>query len=476
MSFLAFQNQSSYLLAGVAGILFLLLGCAPVEKAELPSIERFAPAPFSAPNAAAGETGPKPTEAPGALTLRSAVWIALDRNPIVRAAQEGVVAAREAAGEARAPYYPRLDANARYARWQSRIFLPTGVARPGVPTIVGPTDDWSAALTARYTLFDAGERRARLMAALHRTGVAQREAEATRQDIALNVHNAYFGLLSALEGENVARENLGRAEDHLAIAQQRREAGAVPSADVVRARVEVADARLSLTRARSSVRTARGNLNAAMGLPVEMEWKVEPEPADPLPPDRIDLAQSLQAALHNRPSLAAGLEQLGVARADVEAARSAYGPTLSADGSLGRRDADLLPEDTEWSLGLTLSWPIFTGFARSHRLARTRAELSAEESTLRARALQVQREVWSAYHTLVETHESAEAARALVGEAEESVRLSRERYEVGAGTINDLLDAQLALARAKVQLTAAHWDYRQAYSSFRRSTGTLLAE
>ncbi len=362
----------------------------------------------------------------------------------------------------------------RYARWQSRIFLPTGVARPGVPTTVGPTDDWSGALTARYTLFDAGERRARLMAALHRTGVAQREAEATRQDIALNVHNAYFGLLSALEGENVAGENLGRAEDHLAIAEQRRDTGAVTSADVVRARVEVADARLPLTRARSAARIARGNLNAAMGLPVEMELKVEPEPADPPPPDRIDLAQSLRVALHNRPSLAAGLEQLGVARADVEAARSAFAPTLSADGSLGRRDADLLPEDNEWSLGLTLSWPIFTGFSRSHRVARTRAELSAEESTLRARALQVQREVWAAYHALVETDESTEAARALVSEAEESVRLSRERYKVGAGTINDLLDAQTALARAQTQHATARWDYFMAVATFERSTGALL--
>jgi outer membrane protein TolC len=213
-----------------------------------------------------------------------------------------------------------------------------------------------------------------------------------------------------------------------------------------------------------------------MGLPVEMELKVEPQPAGPPPPDRIDLAESLRVALHSRPSLAAGLEQLGVARADVEAARSAYGPTLSADGSLGQRDADLLPEDNEWSLGLTLSWPIFTGFARSHRLARTRAELSAEESTLRARTLQVQREVWSAYHALVETHESTEAARALASEAEESVRLSRERYEVGAGTINDLLDAQLALARAEVQLTASRWDCRQAHSTFRRTMGTLLSE
>jgi len=120
-----------------------------------------------------------------------------------------------------------------------------------------------------YTLFDFGQRRAELKAAQAREGVAKEEAARVRQDIVLEVHQAYFGLVAALETARVVQEALLRAEDHLRLARLQKEAGAVPQVDVVRAQVEVANAGLTLARVESLVRIGRGGLNTAMGLPVE---------------------------------------------------------------------------------------------------------------------------------------------------------------------------------------------------------------
>ena len=58
------------------------------------------------------------------LDLESAVRIALDQNPLNRAASEGIAVAKEAVGEARAPFYPDLGLNAGYSRWKRHAFLP----------------------------------------------------------------------------------------------------------------------------------------------------------------------------------------------------------------------------------------------------------------------------------------------------------------------------------------------------------------
>ena len=110
-----------------------------------------------------------------ALTLQECIKIALETNPVPQAAIKGFLAAQEGLGEARSPYYPELGLQAGYSYWQQRAFLPSGLVIPGRPTpkTIGPTDDWTAGLRARYLLFDSGERKAQYQSAMARQGLAE---------------------------------------------------------------------------------------------------------------------------------------------------------------------------------------------------------------------------------------------------------------------------------------------------------------
>jgi outer membrane protein len=400
-------------LAGVA-----LAGCAGFYTSEAPRIETYLPQAAMRSNEASQKLPPadrreKPVtsgveEAP--LTLDAALRIALDKNPLNRAAQEGIVAAREATGEARAPFYPDLNLNAGYSRWKRHAFLPEGVVRADQPSIIGPTDDWSAALRARYTLFDSGQRRAELRAALAKEGAAAEEAARIRQDIALDVHKAFFGHVAALETQAVAEKNLARSENHLRLARERKAASVVPQADVVRAQVEVADARLALVRADNLVRVSRGDLNTAMGLPVDVAVVVDAQGREITSPEAIELPTALERASRERPELRATLQRIAIARSSVDIARSAVGPKFRAEGAYGWRDENFLPGNQDYSAGFSLEVPLFSGFARLHRLARTRAELLPEEAGTESLTLKVQQEVWSAYSKLHETFQAVQTA------------------------------------------------------------------
>jgi outer membrane protein len=409
------------------------------------------------------------------LTLKDCIRIALDKNPSIQIAGQGWISAKESAGEARAPYYPELSLRTGYRRFQSHAFLPSGLSIPGhtIPTIVGPTDDWLAGLNARYTLFDSGQRQAEYQSAIARQGVAEEEKARVRQDLILGVHQGFYGLTAAMETLDVAGKNLDRARDHLRLAKERKAAGAVSRADVLRAQVEASNARLDLVRAESLVSISKGNLNTIMGLPAERALEVDPKTEEIDAPDRVDLSKSLDQAVHNRPEIKDGLKRIEAQKGGVDSARSAFGPRVHAEGSYGWQDSNFLPKDEEWLAGIVIEWPLFTGFSRKHRLNRAKAEVLREEAETRQLLLKVKQEVLSAYSRLKETYEAVQTHKVLIQDARESMRVARERYEVGAGTITELLDAQTALARALATGIEAEWDYRTARAVFRRSLGLI---
>lgn len=419
-----------------------------------------------------------PKDNPGGkpLSLQDCIKIALSTNPLPQAAEKGVQAAKEAAGEARAPYYPELGLQARYAYWQQHAFLPSGLSIPGQPTprIVGPTDDYMAGLKVRYTLFDSGERRAQYQSALARQGAAEEEKYRALQDLTLSVYQAFYGMAASLENYSLAEKNLTRARDHLRLAKERKEAGAVSQADVLRVQVETANAELALVRAESLVRIARGSLNTLMGLAVERPLAIEIKGEDLTGPDFPDLPKALNQAIQDRPEIKAAQKRLEAQKGGVAAAKSTFGPKVRAEGSYGRRDTDLSLEDEEWLAGITIEWPLFTGFFRQHRLGRAKAEVSREEAETKQLLLKVRQEVWTAHSRLIETYEAIQTTKVAVQYAEESMRLAKERYEAGAGTVTDLLDSQTALARAQTTQIEAGWDYQTAKAVFQRAIGSAM--
>jgi len=459
-------------------------GCAQFQNPDVPAIERYKPAlRISHPKLEGGMASPAPAgaqpplaaAADQPLTLADCVRLALENNPRNRMAAENVKAAKEAAGQAASPFYPTIGVDGGGARWQKRIYLPTDIVPPGgsVPDTVGPTDDWNVEVSGRWMLFDSGERRAKLRAANASLGAAQADQVRVRQDLALAVNRAYFGFLIDAEMRTVARESFDRAEDHLRLASVRYTAGAVPEVDVLRTRVDVADARVGLVRAENQVDIGRGDLNTAMGLPVEKQLCIEKKTNSPVSPDVINLTNAFDQAVHNRPVLQAGLMRVAAARHAVDRAKSTFGPSVFADGSYGRRDADFFPQDTEWSARLGFEWPVFTGFLRVRELARTRAELAREEANIERQVQDVRQDVWLYYTRLKESYELIRAADVMVANANESLRSVRERYAAGASPVTDLLDAETALTRARAIQVQAHGNYYIARATFQWAVGDL---
>ena len=420
----------------------------------------------------AASTSPNPISSTP-LNLEECLALATTHQPALNAARAGVTVATEAVGEARSPYYPQVDLNAGYHRWQRRAFLPSGLTLPGqaAPDQIGPLNDWTGGLSARVTLYDFGERKAGLEAANARRAGAEAEMVTTQADVRFSTQRAFYALATAQDLQAVAEKNLARTESHLHLAQIRHDAGDVPLADVLRLQAEVANAQLQLIGTQSSVRITTGRLNTVMGRTAETPLAIAVEHAIPPPPTLDDLGPAINRALAQRSELTAAEKRTDAARAMVSSARAGRAPKLRADAAFGWNDTTWLPETQEWQAGLSIDVPVFDAGRRTHRIARSRAELAREQAALENRELQIRQEVWAASIELERSWAAIAANETALRASEESLRVVQERYQNGAAVITDLLDTQTALARAEASLAGARWDYLNARAAYDRATG-----
>lgn len=406
-------------------------------------------------------------------TLEECVQEALSNNPASLAAKHAEAASKEDVSAAEGSYYPEVGVQSQYRRWETHAFLPEGIFRPGLPTHIGPTNDWQLNVRANYTVFDSGLRSSGLQSAKSQFSAAYEESNRTRADLVYSVQSAYFEMLQAQDGLTLAKVRQNRSKDHLHIAEERKAAGAVPQADVTRARTQVSSADLDAAAAESALRIAQGHLNQVMGRAPNSALQIGP-PGAPVPdPSGVRVDDVLQKALESRPEVVAAQKRADAKRNQIGAARSEILPKVRAEAGYGWRDDDFDPPDKDWWVGVTLNIPLFDGGVRGSHIAKSKIEADRELQQLAQARLSVQQEVWSAYSRWIEAFQSLQTSGVMKDEAAESLDLIKARYEEGAGTINDLLDAEAAFDQSETQFTNARYQLYIAYAAFQRAQGTL---
>ena len=453
-------------------------GCASLKSHD--SAARLAASPSVPFQASAGTTSafagqmpasdearlPIPSAEGAPLTLADCMGIALERNPRTRGSWQAAKAAAARVGEARAAYFPSANLRAEAARGQPVLIDSERES--------GTRDIYAAGIDVSVLLFDGGARRASVAGAEATLLEADFRHNTTLQEVAISVQQSYYELLGAQWFLKVAEETVRRTQYQVALARARHEAGVVTRSDVLRAETQRADAELLLVQARNGVHISQGRLARVMGLPVHAEYEIADLSGEMQQQELPRIEQLFDEAARQRPELQAALARIASSRSEVAAAHAAYWPTLRAGASAGRKDTEFVPDQDEWSVGISLSFPLFDGSQRSYRGRRSRADL-ARAMADHADLLQgIELEVWTAYWRLTEAAEAVEAAASLTVSASESARLAEGEYKSGVVSMNGLIDAQTAQTEAERRLVQARLDWYTAKARFERAVGRSL--
>ncbi len=335
--------------------------------------------------------------------------------------------------------------------------------------------------------------------AIQRELLASREHELqnARLDTALEAGSAYLNLLRARAFERIQRNNVDRTRSNLEVAQVRREVGAAAAGEVVRWESEIASARQSLVSAVASRRTAEIALNRLLHRDLDA----------PIVVSEIDTGASRVMAgtdefetyvgtprgyraftrfvvgegLERSPALAAVDASVRAQQRFERAARlGAWAPSFSLQGSLEEivsrsgAGADMVrTDDTNWSLGLFSSLPLFTGGARGAVQRQAAVELERLGLLRTSLAEKIEQGILIALEQARASRLGMELADQAADAARENLDLVVDAYVRGAAALLDLLDAQTAALNAEEVASDARYDFLLDFLEAKRAASAI---
>jgi outer membrane protein len=400
------------------------------------------------------------------LTARRAADLAIAYHPSVRGAEAGVRSASGAYRQAFAAYLPTLSFSASDTHNEGVfVFTPTSGTRNQIYST------YAASLSAQQTVFDFGRTIGRVSASSDLVDASLMDEAANRNTLVMNVEIAYYAVMQSARVVRVNEEALDAAQRHLTQAKAFYSVGRRPQLDVTKAEVDLANANVNLIRARNALQVARVQLENTIGVRL---------PTSVILPDTFAVSavslglDSLRSgALSQRPELLAARARLGASSSLITAAWTQHLPVLSASGSYNWSNFETTPLYPRWIAAVTLSIPIFQGFAIDAQVQQARANEEIARATMDQLAQSVLLEVEQNYLALKEAQERLGATIKLVEEADQALVLAERQYAAGVGTQLDVTDAQLTRSDARITNIQALFDLNSSLVRLHRSVGLM---
>lgn len=440
----------------------------------------------------------QPPSPANGVTLEQAIATAIQRNASILDQLATIKQTRGQVVEIRAQALPHLNSTATYDQTDPdeahitsgssgsqtlNVDIDGKPARLSLPANSGQTvgvrdKSWRVAFEVTQLLYSGGQVGAAIRGAKITEDSAFYQLRDTVDTVISDVRKQFYLVLLNRALIKVQEESVALLESQLKDQQNRFDAGTVPRFNVLQASVALANARPPLIQARNNYQTAQLQLARLVGVSWPTNADLSPFPVKgklEFDPRNIDLAAAIQTALERRAFLKVQRATILTDIENIKVQLAGYQPTVSANAGWEFRNdttsSDITDSVNGWFFGFTGDWAIFDGLATHGRVLQARARLEAAKVNYEDSVRQVEQEVQNAYLSILEARETINSQQKAVTEAEESLRLARERLNAGAGTQLDVLNAQVALTQAQSTGLQALSDYDSALAEFDRVTG-----
>lgn len=415
------------------------------------------------------------------LTLSSAVDQALKNNPLIRIALSGREIADAQLREARAGWFPLLQFGETFTRGNNPVFVFGSLleqSRFGPQNFQisslnnpEPLSNFRTAIVLRQALFDQLQTYTRVIQARLGQKQADLQKAMVEQQVRFEVIRTYYGVLVAHAKKAVAEEAVTMADSDVKRIHDKFQNGLVVESDLLAAEVQMAEFRQQLIEAQGDVAVAYAALNTALGLPVDIVQKLTAELMD----KRFEVVKQeelIPLALLHRPDFIRSGYNVQLSKEGVAGAKREYLPRLDLFGNYGVSGKDLSSGSSDYTIGASVTFNIFDP-GRSARISKARAAQSVATAEQENLANQIRLEVVRAYQQYISARERLVVAGQVISQATETHRIVQNRYRQGLTIITEVLRAETALVRARLNLVAARYDHYLSYAHVLLSIGKL---
>ena len=306
---------------------------------------------------------------------------------------------------------------------------------------------------------------------------AEKDYEAARNELELNVARAYIGLVTATQMKETAEAGLTQIDAYVKQVQAYLDAEIVERNALLKVQVKKADVQKSLYMTEKGIKIAKATLNLLMGreLNTPLEPVINESPIDPQKALDVRLKVQQRYAIEERPELLSARHKKEAARAGRHAAIGAMLPEISGifkyEYSYGFGATQ--PENLYFG-GLVLSWDAWEWGATYYKLKAAEAQQKQAEYLVEYANDGIRLDVETKRYELEESLKSLTVAEKQLEQVTENLRIEQIRYEVNETTTTDLLDAQTKELKARNEAIVARMKVRHAHYSLLSAMGRDL--
>jgi outer membrane protein TolC len=352
--------------------------------------------------------------------------------------------------------------------------------------------------------------RREIIVAQNNRDISEKNFRRALEDTIYTVENAYWNLVYSIENLKVRRQSLKLAQELLEKNRAEIEAGTLAPIEILSAQSDVATREADILEAEAMVKNNEDLLKTIINLPAEVKnadaVRIVPSDSPSVIKQDLSLEKALQAAMEKRPELQATRIDLQNKELNLSYARNQLLPNLSLQASYwspGISGDQILYEGgnaltgeiigkipgpssnalkdafnfkyENWSLGLTLSYPLGSFFSRALH-AQTKLSLEQARLKLKDQEQQIFLEIKTAVRAVQTNYQRVEAYRAARELAQKKLEAEEEKLKVGLSTNYFILQYQRDLANAQIMELKAIVDYNISLAHLNRVQGTGLEE
>lgn len=410
--------------------------------------------------------------------LNDCVQLALERSESVNIAERNLESSRQEKLGAYGSFLPTLN-------------LGVGIGR----TFSGPTEDiftdaqgrpidqtgfnydnYSFRISSNMPIFRSGQLINNLLRSREEVKRSEADLDLAKFQNVKDVINAYYELVLQINLVDVEEDNVKAAERNLERAETFYRLGSSARVDVLSAKVRLSNTELSRITVQNQVLLARVALANLIQINPDADWTVDLDLITDRSIPTVD--DEISYAMDHRPDLKSWEYRVRASQHGVRQQKSQRYPTVGANffytwtsrespGSISQ----VFDTDYNWGLSVGIDWNVFDRFQSKSAIGRAEATLKANEHNLKLARDDAVYQIRQIILNMKEALAREENSRQTVAEAEENLRLAEERYQVGAGTILEVNDAQVNLTRARGNVVRAQTDFLSYRADLALATG-----
>jgi outer membrane protein len=435
------------------------------------------------------------TAAASAKDLAGVFEDAVHNDPVIRQADANRLAAREARPQAISALLPQVNGTASATRDhnagvqdQVEVVNPSTPGGPEIPEVyplpvVANTTTRTWAVNLTENLFSWTNWMA-LKAANHQVAQAEATYAAAEQQLILRVAQAYFNVLTAMDGLAANQASLEAISHQLDQADKRFDVGLIAVTDVQDAKAARDTAAAAVIAAKRTLATTEDQLQEITG----QKYDSLSKPGTEMPlksPEPADQTQWVNISLEQNLSLISSRLAADIARDNVQEAFGGHLPVINlvAGRSYQQQLADETFEYLPFSnvdshfndrqVGLQITVPIFSGGYTQSKVRQAQYLWIAAKEQVVQSSRATERQARDAYLGVIAGIARVQALRQALASNETALQATEAGYDVGTRTSVDVLNARKNLVQAQTDYSGSRYDYIVSVLQLRLAAGNL---